>query len=325
MQLSNYISDLLYRYECVIIPNFGGFVSSTVSSKVNHFTHTFYPPTKHLSFNSQLTNNDGLLANYISAVESCSFETANEKISALVNSWENQLKNGDLTLHKIGTFSLNKEQNIIFEPIQTVNYLTSSFGLENCNSPAIKRKAYKQKAAVLAPVSEKKSSRFYKYAAAIAVMMTIGTIGWKTVQQNKIAAIETEYQEKVTKKIQEATFIISNPFPEINLDVVKVAPQKEEEKEIISKIDHTEVANTKTIASAKNYHIIAGAFSKEANALKKVKQLVAKGFDAKIIGINKWGLTQVAFESFETRFKAIQKLKVIKAEFDETAWLYVKK
>lgn len=322
MQLSNYISDLLYRYECVIIPNFGGFVSKTVSSKVNHFTHTFYPPTKQLSFNSQLKNNDGLLANYISAAENCSFEIANEKISALVNTWENQLKNGELSLNKIGTFSLNKEQNIVFEPIQSVNYLTSSFGLESCNSPAIKREAYKQKAAVLTPVSEKKSSHFFKYAAAIAVMLTVGTIGWNTTQQN--SATETEYQNKVTKKIQEATFVISNPFPEINLDVVKVAPKPEEE-EILVKKESTEVVATKTIAPLKNYHIIAGAFGEAANALKKVKQLNAKGFDAKIVGVNKWGLTQVAFESFETRSEAVQKLKVIKAEFDATAWLFIKK
>lgn len=325
MQLSNYISDLLYRYECVIVPNFGGFVSNTISSRANHFTHTFYPPTKKLAFNSQLTNNDGLLANYISAVENCSFEAANEKIAELVSKWENQLKNGNLTLAKIGTLSLNKENNIVFEPIETVNYLTSSFGLESSKSPAIKREVYKQKAAVLTPATEKKSSHFFKYAAAIAAMLTIGTIGWKTVQQKQIASVETEYQNKINKKIEEATFVISNPFPEINLDVVKVAP-KEEEKEIISKVDHTKVAIKEAVEpTSKKYHIIAGAFSEEANALKKVKQLHAKGFNAKIIGVNKWGLTQVAFESFETRARAVQQLRVIKKEVDNTAWLFVKK
>lgn len=322
MQLSNYISDLLYRYECVIVPNFGGFVSNTISSKVNHFTHTFYPPTKQLSFNRQLVNNDGLLANYISAVENCSFETANEKISALVNTWENQLKNGELKLNRVGTFSLNEEQKIVFEPIETVNYLASSYGLESYNSPAIKREAYKQKAAVLSPVAEKKSSNFFKYAAAVAVLLTVGTIGWQANQQKQISALETEYQEKVTKKIQEATFVISNPFPEINLDVVKVAPKPEE---VLSKKDHTEVTISKTIATVKNYHIVAGAFSEKANAHKKVKQLAAKGFDAKIIGVNKWGLTQVAFESFENRAEAVKKLRIIRAEIDETAWLFVKK
>ena len=63
MQLETYISDLLYRYECVIIPEFGAFLTQPVSAKVDISSNTFYPPKKVLSFNEQLKNNDGLLAN----------------------------------------------------------------------------------------------------------------------------------------------------------------------------------------------------------------------------------------------------------------------
>jgi hypothetical protein len=74
MSLTNYINDLLYRYDCVIVPDFGGFVTNAISARVNHFSHTFYPPTKQLTFNSHLTNNDGLLANYIASSENISFK-----------------------------------------------------------------------------------------------------------------------------------------------------------------------------------------------------------------------------------------------------------
>ena len=66
MQLNQYISDLLYRYECVTLPNFGAFLSHPVSAKINEATNDFYPPQKRLSFNAQLQSNDGLLASYIS-------------------------------------------------------------------------------------------------------------------------------------------------------------------------------------------------------------------------------------------------------------------
>ena len=69
MQLEIYISDLLYRYDCVTVPDFGAFLTSRVSAKIHESTHTFYPPKKVLSFNEQLQNNDGLLANYIAEVE----------------------------------------------------------------------------------------------------------------------------------------------------------------------------------------------------------------------------------------------------------------
>jgi len=297
MQLSNYISDLLFRYECVIVPEFGGFITNTISSKVNHFTHTFYPPTKKISFNSQLTNNDGLLANYIADIENISFEQAVNKIATAVKFWNTQLQNEVILINKIGNLSLNEEQKIIFEPLNTTNYLTSSFGLDSLNSSAIKREAYKGKTILLETTAQKKSPGYLKYAATVAVFLTLGAIGWQSIEQNQIKSLETEYQEKRDQKIEEATFIISNPLPAITLDIVKTLP--------------------------KRYHIIAGAFGEETNAFKKVKQLKKKGFKAEIIGINKWGLTQVAFESYTTREDAVKNLKTIKKSFAKDAWLFV--
>src|SRR5690606_8086535 len=80
MQLSNYIADLLYRYECVIIPGFGAFLTRSQSARIDESTHTFYPPSKVLSFNKQLQVNDGLLANYVASVEKCSYAMALQKV-----------------------------------------------------------------------------------------------------------------------------------------------------------------------------------------------------------------------------------------------------
>jgi len=81
MQLENYISDLLYRYDCVTVPEFGAFLTNRVSAKVHASTNSFYPPKKVLSFNEQLKNNDGLLANYIAEVEKIPYAVATAKIS----------------------------------------------------------------------------------------------------------------------------------------------------------------------------------------------------------------------------------------------------
>jgi hypothetical protein len=109
MKLENYISDLLYRYECVIVPNFGGFVTNETSAKVNHFTHTFYPPSKKITFNSHLKHNDGLLANYIASVENSSFSEAVKSINISVEKWKSTLLVEAVEINKTGTLSLNKE------------------------------------------------------------------------------------------------------------------------------------------------------------------------------------------------------------------------
>ena len=76
MQLETYISDLLYRYDCVTVPEFGAFLTQRKSAEVHETTNAFYPPKKMLSFNEQIQNNDGLLAKYIADVEKIPFEIA---------------------------------------------------------------------------------------------------------------------------------------------------------------------------------------------------------------------------------------------------------
>lgn len=306
MNLAPYISDLLYRYDCVIVPQFGGFVTNEVSATVNQYTHTFYPPTKKISFNNHLTHNDGLLANYIATAEQIPFAQAVDKIKSVVDMWNQQLKEDTLDLPKVGSLRKNEDGQLLFEPNTTENYLTSAFGLSSYNSAAIKRETYKQKTAalntevVVATNSKKRTPVLLKYAAAAAVVFSLGSFGWNEYnvnQYNQQLAAEQLEQERVEQKIQQATFVIDEALPTITLNV---------DKEI------------------KNYHVIAGAFREPANAAKKVAQLKEKGFDAEILGKNKWELTQVAYASFDTRAQALKALRTIKATDSKDAWLLVK-
>ncbi|WP_347172948.1 SPOR domain-containing protein [Polaribacter uvawellassae] len=300
MTLTSYINDLLYRYDCVIIPDFGGFVTNAISAKVNHFSHTFYPPTKQVTFNAHLKNNDGLLANHIASSENISFEKASEKISEVVKAWNAQLKTEAVVIGKVGSLSLNKENQLIFEPNSESNYLIETFGMNTLSSPAVKRLEYQQQATKLTPVVAKKSSsRFIKYAAAAAIFLTVGAIGWNGYQNNQLKEQYAKQQQDLEKKIQSATFVIGDPLPTIQLNVAKETP--------------------------KNFHIIAGAFEFPENAEKKLRQLKAKGFNAEIIGKNKWGLTQVTYSSFETRAEAYKNLEKIRDTYSEDAWMFIKK
>ena len=95
MQLETYISDLLYRYDCVTVPEFGAFLSQRVSATVHNTTNAFYPPKKMLSFNEQIQTNDGLLARYIADAENISFEDALALIAREVKSLKSLLTEGN--------------------------------------------------------------------------------------------------------------------------------------------------------------------------------------------------------------------------------------
>ena len=308
MTVAKYISDLLYRYDCVIVPNFGGFVTNEISAKVNHYTHTFYPPSKQLTFNSNLNSNDGLLVSYISSSENISYSKALDYIQGEVKNWNLILEKEELELDAIGSFSLNSEGNYIFEPTSKVNYLTSSFGLYSYISPAVKRIEYKEKVRQLeaiAPIipsqdKRRKTPAFIKYAATAAIIFALGTVGWNEYQKGIYSDLVVQAQQeqlKVEKSIQEATFVIENPLPSITLNVAK---------------------------EIQNYHIIAGAFRDPLNANKRLEQLLIQGFNARILGVNKWNLTQVAYESFNSKTNAINKLNLIKKTDSKDAWLLVK-
>ncbi len=307
MTLAKYISDLLYRYDCVIIPDFGGFVANKISAKVNRFTHTFYAPSKQLTFNTHLKNNDGLLVNYIASAKNISYQKAVNYVETEVLAWKNTLSQEELDIENIGTLHKNENGAVIFEPVYTVNYLTSSFGLETYVSPAIKRFVENKKVAItpVIPIhrgekTKEKTPAFIKYAAAAVLIFALGTVGWKQYQNftyNNLVAQSELQQQKVDKTIQEATFVINNPLPAITLNVAK---------------------------KTHNYHIIAGAFREPANANKKLQQLLKKGYNAKILGVNKWNLTQVSYASFDSRRNAINRLNAIKRTESNDAWLLVK-
>ena len=76
MMVANYISDLLYRYECVVLPSFGAFLTQKFSAEIDTDTNLFLAPRKTISFNEQLKQNDGLLANHILTVEQLSYADA---------------------------------------------------------------------------------------------------------------------------------------------------------------------------------------------------------------------------------------------------------
>jgi hypothetical protein len=303
MNLANYISDLLYRYNCVIIPDFGGFVTNKIGAKVNETSNTFYPPAKQITFNSHLKVNDGLLTNYIASSENITFEKASRIIALSVTEWKNEINTKPIQIGAVGVLTLNENNQIIFEPNTTVNYLTESFGLTSVASESIKRNIAKVKP--LIPILKKENKKgiptFIKYAATAAIMLTLSFAGNNAYQQNKQESIIANQEKAIEKKIQSATFVITNPLPTIALNVMK--------KEVVSK----------------PYHVVAGAFQFPENAEKKVDQLKKQGYKASILGANKWGLIEVAFDSFLDKNEAINNLYKIQATVSEDAWLLIKK
>lgn len=312
MQIEKHISDLLYRYQCVTVPGFGAFLTETVSAHVTGSASSFFPPKKVVSFNANVKNNDGLLANHVALQEKMSYELAVIKIGDVVNEWTYLLQNRNrVVLKNIGEISVNNEMNWVFEPANTVNYLTDSFGLTPFVSPEITREVLKQevealeeKAPIIFTPERKKDYSYLKYAAIFVVMLGAGGFGYKTYYdqqiETKTLAVQKKVQEKVQQQIQEATFVISAPVEAVELSVA--APVEEKMP----------------------YHLVAGAYRSEENANKAISELKAAGFEnAKMLPINKHKLYPVVYGSFKNLNEAQTERKNIQKSHNAEAWLLI--
>jgi hypothetical protein len=309
MQIEKHISDLLYRYQCVTVPGFGAFLTETVSAHVTGSASSFFPPKKVVSFNANVKNNDGLLANHVALQEKMSYELAVIKINDVVTEWSYLLQNRNrLALKNIGEISVNNEMNWVFEPANTINYLTDAFGLTSFVSPEITREKLKQEVEALeerAPIiftpQRKRNYSYLKYAAVFTVMFGAGTFGYKMYYDQQVMEqtliVEKKVQEKVQQQIQEATFMLSNPIPSVELAIV-------EEK--------------------MPYHLVAGAYRSEENANKAIAELNAAGFEnAKMLPLNKHKLYPVAYASFKTLNEAQSERRAIQKSHNAEAWLLI--
>ncbi|MFB9055214.1 SPOR domain-containing protein [Mariniflexile ostreae] len=309
MQLETYISDLLYRYDCVTVPDFGAFLAQRAPATIHESTNTFHPPKKQVAFNEQIQKNDGLLAHYIADVEKIPFEVALEKIQKRVQIIKGFLAQGEtITFTNIGDLVLNTEGKVVFDPSYNLNYLTDAFGLSQFTSPKVTREVYKdtvEKIEKTIPINvtrEKHNSRAYlKYAAVGLIALTLGGFTASNYYVNQIEAHNQLAQEEASlqleNRIQQATFVIDNPLPAITLNVTK---------------------------QTGDYHIIAGAFRMEENCDTKIEQLKLQGFKARKIGVNKYGLHEVVYASYENRLEALKALREIKHKHNKDAWLLVK-
>lgn len=130
--LHEIIGNLIFRHNCVILPDFGGFIANTAGARIDWKRNSILPPHKTVSFNKNLNANDGLVVQAFVEENKVSFEAALLEVSATIDSWKQELSKGNrIEIEKVGFLFFDKENNICFEQDRFFNLLMSSFGLEN--------------------------------------------------------------------------------------------------------------------------------------------------------------------------------------------------
>ncbi|WP_313375014.1 SPOR domain-containing protein [Chishuiella sp.] len=277
MRLEEHISQLLFQHECVIVPNFGAFITNTASVKLDQETNTFIPPRKEVSFNSTLIKNDGVLINKIVHDEPMSFDNAQLFVSEQIYFWQEHLKNGKvLVLKNIGSLELNEAGKIDFKPDNHLNYFIPAYGLSNLKANYILEK------------QEHKTSNQYMSKLLIAasfIPIIIGGVLYFNTPKPVENFVTEQWSGLILPMIGEKQEVKESPKT-IQYDVYNL-PQTIEDPSLVE-YQIAEIATTKdTIESPKKVEITVVKETKINDNEKEVTAIVKQKEVKKDIKTNK--------------------------------------
>ena len=388
MNIGPYISELLFDFECVVIPGLGGFIVNDKPASINRITHQFKPPYRQIIFNAHLRANDGLLINHIARAEGISYAEVKGRIELLVEHIFQQLEKGNkIAVEKIGVLYYDQHNHFVFEQDTAINYNPSSFGLISFVSPAITRtsEAERLKGIItgrepkkVKPVdrrptpakSKRTASRKETTYSLRSLVVSLGVIfllismGWGVTYPDKVKnylennasvipflynnandyvvtnidklSLQKEKVQYIPREETEITFELLVPddvsIAENNNEEVSEIKEPVKEKVSSEPVEITEKPISKVLAdekiakpvvkaSASQYYVIAGSFSKENNAKRFVEELNQHGFQAQIADTNKNGMYRVAYVGMETLALAKEQLTAIRQEQNPDAWI----
>lgn len=350
--IDQHISQLLYKHECVIVPEFGAFITRDHSAEINQATHMMRPPSKRVSFNKHITQNDGLLANFVARTEKVSYSAALDGIAVSVRSWNRMLKSGKkIILEGVGRLYLDDQGKIQFNPQIDLNYNRGFYGLSIFRAELISREVEIQKGIekVISSAAPKKE-RKAKSTKVRSIAPTAGDkkrsrrgLGWAAVL-GPVAALliaGSFYQNSLEDELNGYANI--NPFKGFRLfehkpvtqtsnegvkEEVKTISFQEAEQLTQNAIEETPIkAEVETSVKAfdkevaKPFKIVVGSFKDQVNAQEFIDELTAKGYDA-FMADGDTRYNRVAVQRFATRAEADVALQNIKQEINPGAWVY---
>lgn len=354
MDISVYISELLYEHECVIVPGFGGFLAQYKPAYIHPTQHTIAPPAKSVSFNAQLSINDGLLVNYIAKEEGITYLQANDKVETWVRVTKAFLKKGeDVNLPKVGRFFNDIERHLQFEPDNTVNYLKSSFGLPVIEAAPILRGKHEFDISYETGVKQININRTKWRAAAIAILVIgisfisgmmvngVRVDGLQLNQASVMGFLNSMGEPKVTLKPKTIEVIktpvydaptfdpannvnTENPvLPAYDKNQPVTAKGGEPAKEVITEVKAPITAPVAEVANGKGYYIVIGAFSQPENAERAKAAILSRKPGVSILEEKKRTLIKIGFFAGATEAEANAELAGQQSNYPG-CWLYKK-
>jgi cell division septation protein DedD len=355
MAIERDLHELLYCHDCVIVPEWGGFLTHYRSARLDEARSLVHPPGKDISFNKSLVRNDGLLADRLAKREGIAFDVASARIDAEVDGWRRVLhSDGRLELPHIGIFYHDAEHNLQFDPDRRSDHLKDGFGLRPVSAVPVEQ----PRSIPVIPISkaatisgEQPMDRRVPYAwiAAAVTAVLFGAGAWflntqgDRIHWDEIAAVFAPAERTYDPTTIPSPRTVANAglfsLPEgpdgvrtlplgegdsvlltVDLGTPSVEPAAPDTTHVAMPV--TEGASTSSIKRSR-FHIIGGCFAQPENAERFLAELRTKGYNA--VRLSEYGeLHPVAYGSYSERNAALEALANVRSSGSHQAWLLVR-
>ncbi len=336
------IRELLFVHNYLVLPGFGGFVLKMNPAHFGSSGAQLLPASKTVGFNTQLRQNDAILATWLQEKLNCTPPEALQHLHDFTGFCSGVLSaRRRLTLDRIGFFYLDFENNTCFEPQADSNFLTASFGLGPVAlrelEPAVaepkRDPVFVDRTAPVPSIAvAQKAPRNYRHLVVPAIFAILFfSLLLLFVSNNRFNG-----QLRASLFGQgEVMAYQSQPYPELTLttpdyhtltymaDANGIATLALGDDHIAVKVLDENRPLTITHYKSKrrgNFEIVLGCFTVRDNANRMAAKLMDRHIDADISGKNEKGMYIVSDGRFETRDQAVDRLRELKAGFPN-AWI----
>ncbi len=354
-ELIGHIESLLLTNNCVIVPDFGGFIAFNVPAKWNEQKNAFDPPVRTVGFNPQLKLNDGLVVQAYMSAYGTNFPDASKRVSKAARELKSHLMNqGIIELQGLGTLRVALDGSYHFVPFIDGLNSPGLYGLgelkfpllveskslitENRKKPVQSRITPAREPETIPEMDERRRRPgaivwrvAVASAAAVALFFSlstpVGNIDQLGYQRAQVVASDLFVKPVQAEPVKRKPNLV---LPEAGRMAFEEKGETSAETDLlVVDTEPPEKAIPETKAPAKpvsrdSFFIIVGAFSKETAAQTTVEKLRTQGFPKASVMSNS-RVYKVCIASYSREEEAVKALRQFRAGQYEDAWIFKKK
>lgn len=329
-ELAQHIEVLLLENDCVVIPEFGGFVTHYVSAKRMDEEKIFLPPTRVIGFNPSLKMNDGLLVQSYMKRHNVTFPEATRMVKKEVEKLISRLQEkGKIDLINVGEIHYTTRGTYDFVPYDNKITTPYLYGLDSFEMKELSE---------LNPTKEPEAKgirifiSYLRYAVAAAAAVLLFFFMSDPVENTNIE--ERNYAQLLPGDLFKQSVAINptklNDLKKTGSQALVTANSENVEETIVSTSEKQEVQEVKVSEPAEvkkanvktnKYHIIVSSGGKPQVAKNSVSLLKKSGYsDAQILSNN--GKMRISIMSFPTHNEAYRNLLLLRQKKAyQDAWI----